>query len=106
MKHIFCIDPKDTEVKVPFKPGDTLLQAAKNAGVSGLIAECGGGCACATCHVILNEKWAECSSLPNTQETDMLFFVVDLEPHSRLACQIELTEAHHELTAVIAKRQF
>ena len=105
MPYILCIDPKDTEIEVPFEPGDTLLQAVKKAGVEGLIAECGGGCACATCHVILNREWSE-SSLPNPYESDMLNYVIDLQPHSRLACQIILTETHHQLTATIAKRQF
>ena len=106
MSHIICIDPEDTEIKVPFEVGETLLQAARKAGVGGLVAECGGGCACATCHVILNQEWPTASGLPNAEEADVLNFAIDLKPHSRLACQIVLTELHHELIATIAKRQF
>ena len=53
MPHIVCIDPKEISIHVPYILGDTLLQAAKKAGVEGLLAECGGGCACATAGVDL-----------------------------------------------------
>lgn len=106
MPSITLTDSQDREVIAPFTPGDTLLQTAQAVGAEGLLAECGGGCSCATCHVMLNEAWQDRLEKPSAQEQDMLTFAVDPTPHSRLACQVVLTEAHDGLTATIAKRQF
>lgn len=67
------------------------MEAAVSNGVPGIDADCGGSCACATCHVIVDEAWF--SRLPERSETerDMLEFAVDPKPTSRLACQISVT---------------
>ncbi len=106
MPSITVIDSQDREVEVSFTPGDTLLQASLAAGAEGLLAECGGGCSCATCHVMLTADWQDTLEPPAAQEQDMLTFAVEPTPNSRLACQVVLQDAHDGLTATVAKRQF
>ena len=106
MPHLVFIDPNDAEVNAPYSPGDTLLHAAQQAGVDGILAECGGGCSCATCHVILNPAWDNQVQSPSPQEADMLTFAVDPTPYSRLACQMVLSDAHDGLHVHVAKRQY
>ncbi len=92
---------------VSAQPGKTLMQAAQAAGVDGIAADCGGSLTCATCHVLVREPWA--SQLPAVQadERGMLdFTATTAEPHSRLACQITLTDALDGLTVDLPATQY
>ena len=80
MPQLTCINPNEQAIDVSFEPGETILQATYRAGVDGILAECGGGCSCATCHVILNENWVGTLEDPSVQEADMLTFAVDPTP--------------------------
>jgi len=106
MPQLTCIDPNEQEIDVTFEPGETILQATYRAGVDGILAECGGGCSCATCHVILDATWDGTVEGPSVQEADILSFAIDPTPHSRLACQVELNDKHDGLTLSVAKRQY
>ena len=106
MPQLICIDPKEQSIDVAFEPGETILQATHRAGVDGILAECGGGCSCATCHVILTSDWEGTLDAPSLQEADMLSFAVDSTPQSRLACQVQLNDQHDGLTLAVAKRQY
>ena len=105
MPQLNCIDPHEQVIEVTFESGETILQATYRAGVEGILAECGGGCSCATCHVILNHTWDGTLVGPSQQEADMLSFAIDPTPHSRLACQVELSNKHDGLSLTVAKRQ-
>ncbi len=72
--------------------GTSLMQAAVNAGVDAIAAECGGACACGTCHCALPQEWFERVAAPEADEADMLEFVIDPQPTSRLSCQVLVTE--------------
>lgn len=88
-----------TFVEVPL--GTTLMQAAVNSKISNIIAECGGNCACATCHVYVDERYV--SHLPKMEEMEngMLEGVAaPRQPNSRLACQIPLVR---ELSGMIVR---
>jgi len=61
--------------------------------VTGIVAECGGGCTCATCMVYVDEAWTGKVGKPNEEEEDQLDFAFDVKPNSRLSCQIKVTEA-------------
>jgi len=80
------------------QPGQTAMEIARNAGVDEIYAECGGACACATCHVYVDKAWADKLPPPEPMESDMLDFAVDPRPTSRLSCQIKLTEQLDGLT--------
>ena len=70
----------------------TLMEAAINNDVPGIVAECGGTCACATCHVYVMPEWTSMTGEPVPQEDGMLECVMDRQDNSRLSCQIELTD--------------
>jgi 2Fe-2S ferredoxin len=73
--------------------GTTLMRAATDHGVPGIDGDCGGNCACATCHVFIEAPWAALLSPRSDHEEDMLGLAVDPRSSSRLACQIRLTDA-------------
>lgn len=73
--------------------GLSLMESARRANVRGIIAECGGACACATCHVHVAEEWLALVGAPDEMEREMLDFANDIRPNSRLSCQIRITAA-------------
>jgi 2Fe-2S ferredoxin len=73
--------------------GMTVMRAAVANAVPGIDADCGGSCACATCHVYVDPAWFDKLKPADPTESDMLEFVMDREPTSRLSCQIEVTDA-------------
>jgi ferredoxin, 2Fe-2S len=72
--------------------GTTVMENAIRNGVPGIVAECGGACSCATCHVHVDEAWKEKVGPPSPMEEDMLDFAFDVRPTSRLSCQIKVTD--------------
>ena len=93
MVKIIFIQPDGQEQAIEAEPGVTLMEAAKLNDVPGIEAECGGACACATCHVYVDEGWREKTGSPSQMEEDMLDFASCLATTSRLGCQIEVTDA-------------
>ena|SRR5579864_3388434 len=75
---------------VDVAPGTTLMRAATDNRVAGIDGDCGGNCACATCHVYVDPAWAERVGVRSAAEVDMLNLVADLRGTSRLACQIDI----------------
>lgn len=73
--------------------GHSVMEAATHNGVPGIDADCGGACACATCHVIVAEEWFDRLPAPAETEAAMLEFAVDPQPTSRLSCQLKVSEA-------------
>ena len=73
--------------------GMTVMRAAVMNDVPGIDAECGGSCACGTCHVVVDPAWADRLPPPSANEVDTLELVSDPQPNSRLSCQIEITAA-------------
>lgn len=78
---------------VEVAPGTTLMLAAVDNGVPGIDGDCGGQCACATCHVFVEPEWTDKVGGRSSVEDDMLNFAAELRDSSRLACQITVTEA-------------
>ncbi len=72
--------------------GDSLMETATFNGVPGVVAECGGSCSCATCHVYIDPDWYAQLPGPDESEQEMLEFAIDIKKNSRLSCQIEITE--------------
>ena len=85
--------------------GSTVMETALREGVPGIEAECGGACACATCHVYVDEKWTDIVGKPSQMEEDMLDFAFEVRPNSRLSCQIKVTEALDGLVVTTPPRQ-
>jgi 2Fe-2S ferredoxin len=91
MPKITFIDHGGTARTVEAEIGATVMETAIRNGVPGIEAECGGACACATCHVHVDEAWREKTGTPQPMEEDMLDFAFDVRPNSRLSCQIKVT---------------
>ena len=72
--------------------GSTVMEIAIKNSIPGIEAECGGACACATCHVYVDEAWRETVGEPSPMEEDMLDFAFDVRPTSRLSCQIRIKD--------------
>ncbi|MCJ7993131.1 (2Fe-2S)-binding protein [Rhizobium cremeum] len=94
-----------TRFDLSAEEGSTVMENAVRNSVPGIDAECGGACACATCHVYVDEEWVEKAGSPSPMEEDMLDFAVDVRPNSRLSCQIKMTAALDGLTVHVPERQ-
>ncbi|GCL61672.1 2Fe-2S iron-sulfur cluster-binding protein [Pseudaquabacterium pictum] len=77
---------------VEAEAGLSLMRAAIDHNVPGIDGDCGGACACATCHVFVEGAWAAKTGVRTQQENDMLNFAAELRDSSRLACQITVTD--------------
>ena len=106
MAKITFKQPDGTEHSVNAAVGVTVMEAAKTNLVPGIEAECGGACACATCHVYVDPAWAEKTGKPAEMEEDMLDFAFDVRETSRLSCQIKVTEALDGLVVEVPAKQF
>ncbi len=106
MVKIIFIQPNGQEQAIEAEPGVTLMEAAKLNDVPGIEAECGGACACATCHVYVDEAWREKTGSPIQTEEDMLDFAFDVREASRLSCQIKLTPELDGITVRVPAKQF
>jgi ferredoxin, 2Fe-2S len=85
--------------------GATVMETAIRNMVPGIEAECGGACACATCHVYVDEAWREKVGPPTPMEEDMLDFGYQVRENSRLSCQIRVTEELDGLVVTTPERQ-
>jgi 2Fe-2S ferredoxin len=72
--------------------GKSLMEAAKRNDVRGIAADCGGCCICGTCHVYIEPEWRAAVGPGNDIEIATMEFSENVEPHSRLACQIKMTD--------------
>ena len=105
MARITYILHDGTERVVEAEPGMTVMEAAVKNLIPGIAAECGGACACATCHVYVDEAWREATGNPAQMEEDMLDFAFDVRSESRLSCQIKVTDALDGLVVRIPEKQ-
>lgn len=97
-------DGKDVSVEVP--DGESLMQAASNAGIGGIIAECGGSAMCATCHVYVDGQWLDSLSAPLANELEMLDCTVSPRlANSRLSCQIRMTPTLSGISVTVPDAQ-
>jgi ferredoxin, 2Fe-2S len=105
MVSITFIDAHGESRTVEAEIGSTLMETAIKNGVPGIEAECGGACACATCHVYVDEEWREKTGAAESMEEDMLDFAFEVRPNSRLSCQIRIREELDGLTVHTPARQ-
>jgi ferredoxin, 2Fe-2S len=93
MTKITYVENNGNERTVDVVNGASVMQGAIDNNVRGIIAECGGACSCATCHVYVDDGWMQKVGPRSELEGDMLEAVVDLQPNSRLSCQIPVSDA-------------
>jgi 2Fe-2S ferredoxin len=105
MVKITFIDAEGSARTVDGEVGSTVMETAIEHGVPGIEAECGGACACSTCHVYIDEVWQEKVGAPSPMEEDMLDFAFGTKPNSRLSCQIKVVEEFDGLVVRTPERQ-
>ncbi|MEL6966252.1 MAG: 2Fe-2S iron-sulfur cluster-binding protein [Pseudomonadota bacterium] len=105
MARITFIANDGTKFEVDAEPGSTVMENAIKNAVPGIEAECGGACACATCHVYVDEAFVDKAGAPEAMEEDMLDFAYDVQPNSRLSCQIKVSDALDGLVVRVPERQ-
>jgi len=92
MAKITYIGQDGTKREVEAKLGQSIMEVAVANMIPGIDADCGGACACATCHVYVDDSWAGKLKAKDDMEESMLDFAEDVREHSRLSCQILVTE--------------
>ncbi|MBL1434936.1 MAG: 2Fe-2S iron-sulfur cluster binding domain-containing protein [Rhodobacteraceae bacterium] len=92
MAKITYIEHNGTEHVVEVEPGLTVMEGARDNDIPGIEADCGGACACSTCHVYVVDEWVEKLPTKDDMESDMLDFAFEPnERTSRLTCQVKVT---------------
>ena len=92
MPKITFIEHDGTVHEVMAELGETVMEAAMRGSVSGIVAECGGSCTCATCHVYVDEAWLARTGDRELEEDEQLDNAYDVRANSRLSCQIKMSE--------------
>ena len=92
MTKITYIEHSGAEHVIEVKDGLSVMEGAVKNNVPGIDADCGGACACATCHVYVEAPWLEKTGDKSAMEESMLDFAENVEPNSRLSCQIKVTD--------------
>ena len=105
MAKITYIQFDGTETAVEVKPGLSVMEGAIKNNIPGIDADCGGACACATCHVYVDEAWREKTGEPSAMEESMLDFADEVQPTSRLSCQIRISDALDGLVVRLPENQ-
>lgn len=106
MPHVTYISPDGTETTLEARDGDSVMEVAVKNGVKGIVAECGGACSCATCHVYVEPEFMDAVGGVNDLEDDMLDGAESERlDNSRLSCQIKLNADLDGLRVRVAPRQ-
>ena len=93
MPTVTFVEHNGTRHEVQAQTGLSLMRASVDHNLPGIDADCGGQCACATCHVYVQEPWLGQLPSASPMENEMLDFTAERKTNSRLACQIPVTEA-------------
>lgn len=102
MAKITFVDSEGKSRTVDAEVGSTVMETAIRNSIPEILAECGGACACATCHVYVDDAWLSRLKPAEQQEVDMLDFGVAVQENSRLACQIKLSPDLDGLAVTLA----
>jgi len=105
MPQVIFHDVDGRRIEVSVAAGNSAMEAALDNAVAGILADCGGACACATCHAYIAEEWL--ARLPPMEEMEdaMLDTANERQPSSRLLCQIELTQDLDGLEIFVARNE-
>ena len=105
MVKITFVDARGVSRTVEAEPGSTVMENAIRNDIPGIEAECGGACACATCHVYVDEAWKDKTGAASAMEESMLDFAEEVQPNSRLSCQIRVSDALDGLVVRMPENQ-
>ncbi|WP_116132211.1 2Fe-2S iron-sulfur cluster-binding protein [Tropicimonas sp. IMCC34043] len=106
MARITYVEFSGKEHVVDVANGLTVMEGARDNGIPGIEADCGGACACSTCHAYVHPDWVDRLEPVEPMEEDMLDFAYETRPgFSRLTCQIRVTDALDGLIVQLPERQ-
>ena len=106
MAKITYVEFGGTEHEVEVAAGLTVMEGARDNNIPGIEADCGGACACSTCHVYVDEAWADKLPAMDDMEEDMLDFAFEPKPGlSRLTCQLKVTDELNGLKVFMPEKQ-
>lgn len=106
MTKVTFVEHNGTTHSLEAENGMTLMEVALKNAVPGVDADCGGACACATCHVYVDPEWMEKTGELSETEEDMLDFAFDVRENSRLSCQIKISDELNGLVVKLPEKQF
>jgi 2Fe-2S ferredoxin len=105
MPKINFVDSDGTNREVETKNGTSVMEAAVQNMIPGIDADCGGACACATCHVYVSDDWMDKLKTKDDMEDSMLDFAEDVQENSRLSCQILMNDQLDGITVTTPESQ-
>ncbi len=106
MAKITYVEHDGTEHVVEVATGLTVMEGARDNNIPGIDADCGGACACSTCHVYVDEAWVSRLPPKDAMEEDMLDFAWEPDPvRSRLTCQVKVTDELDGLIVHLPEKQ-
>lgn len=105
MVKITFITPSDQAVTVDVPAAGSVMEAARDHDVPGILADCGGSMVCGTCHVVVPQEWEARLPAQSEMEREMLEYVPDPQPHTRLTCQIPVSAELDGLVVRIPAQQ-
>jgi ferredoxin, 2Fe-2S len=105
MPKVTYITPQGVRHDVDLDNGYTVMEGAINNNIDGIVAECGGACACATCHSYIDEAWLPRLPEMDDMEDSMLDAAFDRRSNSRLTCQIEMNDDLDGLIVYVAENE-
>lgn len=105
MAKITYVEHNGTEHVIDVKTGLSVMEGAVKNNIPGIDADCGGACACATCHVYVEESWLAKTGDRSAMEESMLDFAEGVEPNSRLSCQIKVSDELDGLRVTMPESQ-
>ena len=105
MAKITYIDINGTSHECDVENGLSVMEGAIQNNVPGILAICGGSCACSTCHAYIDETWAERVGAPDEIEDSTLELALDRKPTSRLTCQVKVDDALDGLIVHVANNE-
>ncbi len=106
MPLINYIEADGNHHKADVAVGESIMQGAVDNMIDSVLAECGGACACATCHCYVDDAWVEKVPAADSSEKDLLEAVVEPKENSRLSCQIFVTEEMEGFTVHLPESQY
>jgi len=106
MPRIIFVTADGTRHEVDVEEGYSVMEAAINHNIRGIVAECGGACACATCHGYIDEAWLDKLPAMDDMEDSMLDAAFERKANSRLTCQIEVNDGLDGLVVYVAENDY
>lgn len=106
MPKVIYITPDETRHEVEVENGYSIMEGAINNDIDGIVAECGGACACATCHSYVDSAWTDKIPTMDDMEDSMLDAAFERKDNSRLTCQIEMSDSLDGIVIHVADNEY